>query len=247
MLITIELAFARPKRLFLADLTFLHIVELVGLIARAYSSSHLSEQAPFIVQTLAILLAPIVFAAAVYMFLGRLIRASGHPKLSFIRINWLTKIFVSGDVVCFLIQAAGAGQLVSADNGDQIASAQNIILAGLGLQVFFSAIFALCAVLFHIRVSRGPYPKAVDPSLRLNAMLTSIYICSILITIRNIYRLIEYQGGEDSYLQTHEWPTYGLDVFLMAIIMIIMLFWYDVGTARGRPDAYAMAAQEESV
>ncbi|KAF7556733.1 hypothetical protein G7Z17_g1275 [Cylindrodendrum hubeiense] len=202
------------------------IFEAVGLAARAYTRDHLSEKTPYIVQILLILLAPILFAASVYMFLGRLIYASGHPQLSFIRINWLTKIFVCGDIFCFLIQAAGAGKLVNADTTDEISSAQAIILGGLGLQVFFFCIFAICAVVFHIRISATRFAESIDATLRLNSMLFSLYICSLLITVRNIYRLIEYKSGTDGYLQQHEWPTYGLDVILMAIIMVITVFWY---------------------
>ncbi|KAL4902772.1 hypothetical protein BDW74DRAFT_180471 [Aspergillus multicolor] len=204
------------------------LFELIGLFARAYSATHTSEQTPYIIQILLILLAPILFAASVYMFLGRLIRASGHPDLSLIRITWLTKIFVAGDIFCFLIQAAGAAKLVNADTVNAVNSAQNIVLGGLGLQVLFFCVFAACAVVFHVRVLSPRIRGNVYPGLNLNAMLGTLYLSSLLITVRNVYRLLEYTEGEDGYLQSHEWPTYGLDVVLMAVIMGITLFWYSV-------------------
>ncbi|KAJ5116682.1 hypothetical protein N7456_001030, partial [Penicillium angulare] len=204
--------------------------EIVGLLARFYSSNHLSEKGPYIVQILLILLAPILFAAGIYMFLGRLIRGSGHPKLSFIRINWLTKIFVIGDILCFFIQAAGAAKLVNADTADSVDTAQNIILGGLALQVLFFCVFAICAVVFHVKAHRNHIFKMVDPSLRLGLMLYLLYLCSLLVTVRNIYRFVEYKSGTTGYLQEHEWPQYGLDVGLMAVTMAVTVLWYSANT-----------------
>jgi hypothetical protein len=54
-----------------------------------------------ITQTLLILLAPILFAASIYMFLSRIITATGSVSYSIIRPTRLTKVFVGGDVLCF--------------------------------------------------------------------------------------------------------------------------------------------------
>ena len=104
--------------------------------------------------------------------------------------------------------------------------AKAIILAGLGLQVFFFAIFALVAVLFHIRLSSRHGGKLVHQGVNVNIRLWNLYLCSVLITVRNIYRLVEYATGTDAYLSRHEWPAYALDIGLMFIIMVISNFWY---------------------
>lgn len=41
------------------------------------------------------------------MELGRIIVLVGGERHSLIRVSWLTKIFVSGDVLSFLMQASG--------------------------------------------------------------------------------------------------------------------------------------------
>ncbi|KAJ5413703.1 hypothetical protein N7509_000330 [Penicillium cosmopolitanum] len=220
------------------------LFEIVGLAARAYSHNHLAQTKPYIIQILLILLAPILFTASIYMFLGRLIKASGHQGLSFIRINWLTKIFVLGDIFCFLVQAAGAGSLVNADTSTSIDSAQNIILGGLALQVLFFCVFALCAIVFHVRTRAPHIRRSIDPRLHLNAMLFTLYFCSILVTVRNIYRLIEYKSGTTGYLQEHEWPTYGLDVALMAIIAAVTISWYSVNMEGFYRDAIPLTSRD---
>lgn len=53
------------------------------------------------------MVAPSLYAATIYMTLGRIMIVTGGDKYSIIRRSWLTKIFVFGDVICFLIQAGG--------------------------------------------------------------------------------------------------------------------------------------------
>lgn len=62
---------------------------------------------PYIMQTLLLLLAPALFAASIYMELGRIILLVDGDRHSPIRRNWLTKIFVAGDVLSFVVQAIG--------------------------------------------------------------------------------------------------------------------------------------------
>jgi hypothetical protein len=60
------------------------------------------------VQTILILLAPPLYAASIYMVLGRLVVYLQAERLSMVSVKWMTKIFVTGDVIAFIMQAAGA-------------------------------------------------------------------------------------------------------------------------------------------
>lgn len=62
---------------------------------------------PYIIQSILLLLGPALFAASIYMVLGRLIALLEAGHLSMIRPNWLTKVFVAGDVLSFLAQSGG--------------------------------------------------------------------------------------------------------------------------------------------
>jgi len=84
-------------------------VEIVGYAARGISHSeapHLSL-GPYVIQTLLLLVAPPLFAASLYMILGRVIVSVDGEYYSLIKRRWLTKSFVSSDVVCFFIQLGG--------------------------------------------------------------------------------------------------------------------------------------------
>lgn len=58
-------------------------------------------------QSALILIAPAFLAASIYMTLGRIIEMLDAERSSMIKLKWLTKIFVAGDVLSFLMQASG--------------------------------------------------------------------------------------------------------------------------------------------
>lgn len=62
---------------------------------------------PYIMQSTLLLVSPALFAASIYMILGRIILLVHGEKHSVIRLNWLTKIFVAGDVLSFVMQSSG--------------------------------------------------------------------------------------------------------------------------------------------
>jgi hypothetical protein len=83
------------------------IVEFIGYIGRLMSSHDDTKLSPYIMQTLLLLLAPALFAASIYMTLGRIIILTNGEEYSVIRKKWLTKIFVFGDCFSFLLQSSG--------------------------------------------------------------------------------------------------------------------------------------------
>ena len=83
------------------------IFELVGYVGRAISSTDQWVLGPYIVQSLLLLLAPALFAASIYMVLGKIILFVDGDRYCLIRKKWLTKVFVAGDVSAFLLQMSG--------------------------------------------------------------------------------------------------------------------------------------------
>jgi hypothetical protein len=54
-----------------------------------------------------ILVAPPLFAASIYMTLGRIIVKLEAEDVSLVPVRFLTKIFVVGDIISFLLQCGG--------------------------------------------------------------------------------------------------------------------------------------------
>jgi RTA1 like protein len=85
------------------------VFESIGYVGRAVSSTQTPDWTlgPYIIQSLLLLVAPALFAASIYMVLGRIVEMTQGDKHLFVRRTWMTKIFVCGDVLSFLMQGAG--------------------------------------------------------------------------------------------------------------------------------------------
>ncbi|KAL1632091.1 hypothetical protein SLS56_003980 [Neofusicoccum ribis] len=192
----------------------------VGYIGRALSSQDQWALGPFIQQTLLLLIAPALFAASVYMILGRIILTTDGEQHSLIRQKWLTKVFVTGDVISFLAQSAGGGIMAS---GTQSAmeTGEHIVVVGLFLQLAFFGFFMVVGSLFYARIGRQPTAKSVDPTMPWRKHFWVLMAASLLIFVRSVFRVIEYLMGNDGYLLRHEVFLYIFDAVLMLSVMVL--------------------------
>jgi hypothetical protein len=186
-------------------------------------------------QSLLLLIAPALFAASIYIVLGRVILLVDGEQYSLIRQKWLTKIFVTGDVISFLVQAGGGG-IQGAGSLDLLHAGEKIIVVGLFLQLAFFGFFIVVAGLFHYRfVKANPRSKMQSPlsndtvqhanveahQLPWKRHLLALYIASALIMVRSIFRVIEYVQGNNGYLLRHEVFLYIFDALLMFLVMCL--------------------------
>lgn len=167
---------------------------------------------PYVIQSVLILIAPALFAASIYMVLGRVIRGVCAEFRSVIPVRWLTPIFVCGDVVSFVVQASGAGLMVT---GDSVKTGENIILGGLIVQVIMFGLFVIVAGIFHSRIRQWPTAPFLAGRAKWEGIMVMLYTVSVFVFIRSIFRVIEYAMGQDGYLLKHEWTLYVFDATLM--------------------------------
>ena len=201
------------------------IFETIGYIGRCLSHSDKEALTPYIIQSLLILLGPALYAASIYMTLGRIILAVRAPHHSIIPTRWQTRLFVCGDVLAFLTQMSGGG-IQASGSLSSMRTGEKIIVAGLFLQIIFFSFFVVSSTVFHARCVKRPTPESMDPKMPWQQMVVMLYTVSGLILVRSIFRVIEYIGGNDGYLLRSEWPTYVFDALLMALTMLIFLVWY---------------------
>ncbi|KAF2496162.1 RTA1-domain-containing protein [Lophium mytilinum] len=216
----------KHRSLFMIALIVGGTFEFVGYAGRAVSAHNTQSLNPYIIQTILILLGPSLFAATIYMILGRLIRRVDGEKYSPIRATWLTKIFVLGDVLSFLLQGGGAGIMSGANKGDaknaqsKIDLGQKVIIVGLVLQVLFFGTFGIVAGVFHMRARKVAHIQAL--TVPWERCMHVLYATSVLIFIRSIFRVIEYAQGNKGYLISHEIFLYIFDSMLMLGVMVIL-------------------------
>lgn len=98
---------------------------------------------------------------------------------------------------------------------------QNIILAGIILQLFWFGFFMVIAWHLQYRMNRNPTTASRNPDYQWRKHLNSLYVVSTLVIIRSIFRVIEFAQGHDGYLQSHEVFFYVFD----SIPMFALLVW----------------------
>ncbi|KAJ4172641.1 hypothetical protein NW754_002843 [Fusarium falciforme] len=202
------------------------IFEIIGYAARAVAYNSTGALMPYVLQSALLLLAPILFAASLYMTLARVVRAVKGAPFSIIAPRWLTRIFVFGDVFSFIVQASGAGLRVQAGNNPDIDPnlGSNIIVGGLIFQIAIFGVFIATALIFNSRFRRHVAGGAVVYDVPWQESLNMLYVTSMMIMVRNIFRVVEYAMGSDGYLLSVEWGVYVFDAALMTLTMA-WFFW----------------------
>ncbi|KAF4445649.1 Protein RTM1 [Fusarium austroafricanum] len=199
--------------------------ECICFIARALGARDQQQAAYVTVSTLLFLLAPIWINAFIYMIVARLVHfVIPQRRVAGISAQWLAKIFVTFDVMCFIIQAVGGGMLAS-DNADTSKLGQHIYMAGIGIQLGCVVVFLVIHSLFYREfVLNASIGKPETRSRWINSLCWVVYIVLVLIVVRVIFRLVEFGGGANSnnvVLRHEEFQLY-LDALPMLIALVML-------------------------
>jgi len=197
--------------------------ELAGLITRALSTLDQSKRTFYVASLPLVLLAPIWINAFAYICLGRAM----HYFLPGVRVwgikaQWIAVIFVCGDIFAFIVQAASVGISVSGTT-TAVQTGLWIYTAGVALQQSFILIFVAVAISFHQQLLRK---GTVDRSTSWRRLLWTLYAVLTLITIRIVYRIIEYSMGYTNYVTTHESIYYVFDALPMFGALLVFNIWH---------------------
>ena len=207
------------------------IMETVGYIFRALSS----QKDPysiiyFVIQYFFIVVAPVFLSASIYVCLSKLIRAAsmqggdaGSKLKRFLRPKGILWVFITSDVVCTIMQIAGAALIgVKESNSESPTTANNILLAGLAVQSFTFLIFLLLLITFKQSLNRDQ-----RFGWRWNQPFFAIVgIASLLVFIRTLFRLAETSQGVFGFLSTHE-VFFGCLEFMPVVVAVSLLaIWH---------------------
>lgn len=159
------------------------------------------------------------------MILGRLIQSLRADHLSIVPVKWVTKIFVTGDIIAFGLQAGGGG-IQSGGTLHLFELGEKIIIAGLFCQIVVFGFFVLTSLTFHFRLLKHPANQAIAKRIPWRRYLYVLYSTSAIILVRSAFRVVEYIQGNGGYLISHEIFLYIFDTLLMAAVMLIFLIYY---------------------
>jgi hypothetical protein len=120
------------------------------------------------------------------------------------------------------IQAAGSLKLLKIG--------ENIIIAGLFVQVLFFGLFLVVAINFDLQYRRASKYLKSSGSGPLTTALLALHASSSLIMVRSIFRVVEYIMGNNGFLLRHEYFLYVFDAALMIMVMIIFIIVHPSGS-----------------
>jgi len=217
------------------------IWETTGFILRILSAKNQINLNIYIPEELLILLAPIWVNAFDYMLLGRMIHYFLPEKkvlgLSAIKF---ARYFVILDISTFIIQAIGGSILSQGANEatKTINLGLHIYMGGIGLQELFILCFLGMAIKFHFRMLELERDGTLEQKGRRKwrALLYTLYASLTFISIRIIFRLVQYASGFLSTIPTHEVYFYTLEALPMICALYAMNITHPGCTLVG-PDA----------
>lgn len=168
-------------------------VALVWLIENSGETNIYGAYVAFQVLTV---LSPNLLQAANYATVGKAALLSGlSAKKKFLRPTFLSLVFVGVDVLALVVQAVGISIWASSKGSgnpdqDKITLGSWITVAGLAIQLTSFMIFASLA----IWVQRHPGNR-LSGTKKNRRLFWGLYITIVLISIRNIFRFVEFVQG----------------------------------------------------
>ncbi|CAN6599967.1 protein Rta1p [Trichomonascus vanleenenianus] len=219
--------------------------QVIGYGVRVYSANHRTDVGPYAAEQVFILLPPALYAASIYMTLGRLLTYIHAEFASIVRVKWMTRTFVVGDVISFIMQGGGAGLQGSGGNHQQTGS--NIVVGGLVVQIVFFGGFVITSFIAHRRITKRNYNPQTPGRLQWSPVLYTMYFASALILVRSTFRVVEYAMGWASYTMTHEVFMYIFDALPMFCVMVLFNVIHPAYCMVPRKDEGVEFLQVESV
>ncbi|PSN60079.1 RTA1-domain-containing protein [Corynespora cassiicola Philippines] len=186
-------------------------LEVVGYVGRVMSYRNPFAENPFLIQIVCLTIAPAFLAAGIYLCLSRIVLTFGAQNSRIAPLSY-PRIFIPCDVASLLLQAAGGGLASAASHADRDpTTGNNIMIAGLAVQVVTLLIFILLALDFSLRTLRRIRQLGAEEALdakfaRLRAswkfrgFVGALAFCTLCIFTRCVYRVAELSEGWTGHL-----------------------------------------------
>ena len=233
----------RARSLLGLGLALICTAELAGFAIRI-GVVHAWATSAFIAMTVLLIISASLIGLVNYVLIGRVVKmASGidpssspssltagwtpsarlgldvllHPLLADGRLNpdFISRLFSLLQLLSVVLQIAGITNLTSSTaSPSDISQGQHLLIAGLSIQLFTYACFF--ATTLYVRVSPSyDFHQGAAQWPAMHRLLSTMTATMCLLTMRGIYRLIEYASGADSSVGRTEAPFYTCDALLV--------------------------------
>ncbi|GFF54145.1 protein RTA1 [Aspergillus udagawae] len=214
--------------------------ECIGFLTRTLSTRNQQDTTLATITQLFILLSPLWVNAFDYMVLARMIHFFlPDRRIGIFNPSLLAMIFVLLDLGSFVIQLIGGGMAGPGADQATMMKGVHIYMGGIGIQQFFIVLFLFIAVQFHRQMLHlDRQGRLVGIKTKWRGLLYALYASLLFITVRIIYRLVEFSSGTDASnpIPRHEWYLYVFDAVPMWFAIMVWNVVHPGAIIRG-PDA----------
>jgi len=213
-------------------------LELAGFIGRFLSHYDDTVKDYFLLQIIALTIAPAFIMGGIYNLLGKFIVVYGESYALMAPILY-SYVFMLCDVVSLVVQAAGGAIAASATTDSENKIGTHIMVAGLAFQVLSMSVYVfLFTHFFHkikflskskheaMEYDFNPKYKELRSRKIFQWFPYIVALCVALVYIRCVYRVVELAQGWHGYLITHEIYLFFLDAMLMAMTLAILVVFH---------------------
>ncbi|KAJ7587861.1 RTA1 like protein-domain-containing protein [Mycena floridula] len=192
----------------------------VGYYARIVLVSNQTSKGIFILSTVLISCMPATYLAFNYIVYGRLLMHSLGARYSIIKPSIIGLVFIMSDVLTFLIQAGGASMEI---NVDKRKLGADLFRIGVIAQAVSFFVFLFFIGWTHLQVRRVGKASSTAAWWKI---FYAVYVSSVAIVIRSIFRLIQGEAARTDAINTNETFLYVFDALPLCVAVGVFIPWW---------------------
>ncbi|KAH8831931.1 RTA1 like protein-domain-containing protein [Flagelloscypha sp. PMI_526] len=222
------------KWFLLVAFTLCSTAEVLGWVARMWSSYDVLNVIPFQIQITCTIVAPTFTLAGLFATLGQMIRQLGH-QFAWFSPRFYLIAFIAADVIALVVQAVGGATASSGIEGDTKKQdlGANIMLGGIAFQLSVLVLAIIVGLVYFFRYfHKKPVRKLPNEDGNSNKQVASdekvgasVWTMIAVLAI-SIYRTIELTDGwEGRIIQTQVYFNV-LDGTMIVLVQYLLLFFH---------------------
>ncbi|KAF4230407.1 hypothetical protein CNMCM6457_005983 [Aspergillus fumigatiaffinis] len=216
----LQMAFGPYKHYWMITLALVAVGEAIGWGGRLWAHIDPTGWMAFMIQICSLIVSPVFLSAADYILFCKLIEKT-TPGLFPIPFTFFWAGFIICDIIALAIQTVGGVEVSSAQNYEQLSHGGDVMRSGIIFQFSNTIVFVILIMGASLRMRQK---KALAPQVKW-PVLAALCVSTIMVLIRNGYRIVELSDGWKGQLMRTERYLIGLDMVPMAIgVWVFVIF-----------------------
>ncbi|CAO3637338.1 unnamed protein product [Mucor fragilis] len=207
------------SRLFLLLLPLTSLLQVVGYALR-YECANNPNLGLFIAMSMFLLLCANVITLVNYKTVREVIIYSGEETRFVVIGPRFAKIFFQFNIIASALQGAGGG--IQSDPDNRVLGT-HLTTAGSAIQVAILICFLIASRYVHQSDDYHFHVHGKDPKRKLFAV---IYVTTLLLCVRLVYRIASSAEGTKGAIATHEWSYYVFDALMIALCLLFQAVFF---------------------